>query len=82
MTNDQLLIIILSIGLPMLAGFGWMFKMIYDLRKDFFIEISDIKKDMTDVRKDINEIKIALGKLEVRVEERTLRVLDKTGSEK
>lgn len=74
MTNEQLLTLILSIGIPMLACFGWFFKQFNDLRE----EVNELRKEILEMKNDITEIKITLVKLEVRVEEKTLRVIEKS----
>ncbi len=40
MQPNDVLTIILSIGIPMLAGFGWMIYLIFDFRKELGDKIS------------------------------------------
>jgi hypothetical protein len=42
MTNEQMLTILLSIGIPMLSGFAWIIHLIKEQAK----EISDIKEKL------------------------------------
>lgn len=47
MTNDQLLTMILSIGLPMLAGFGFMIFKMFSMQKDLSEDIKNVEIKLT-----------------------------------
>jgi hypothetical protein len=46
MTNGQLLTIILSLGIPMLTGFGWMIRIIFQSQKEMTLEMSSMRSEL------------------------------------
>lgn len=56
MTNDQLLTIILSIGLPMLAGFGFMIFKMFSFQKDVSREMKDLSNDIRSLDRRLSHI--------------------------
>ena len=56
MTNDQLLTIILSIGIPMLAGFGWIIIKLFSFQSDVQKEFKSMGQDIRTLDSRISHI--------------------------
>lgn len=56
MSNDQLLTIILSIGLPILTGFGFVFFKLFSFQKDVSRVMKDLSYDIKGISLRISHI--------------------------
>lgn len=92
MTDIQMLTIILSIGVPMLAGFGWIVMQLFKMQKDiagtkieiasFKTEIVGVKNDMLNMKIEIlNEVRILDSRI-AHIEGYLIGFNQKTGTEK
>jgi hypothetical protein len=75
MTNGQLLTIILSLGIPMLTGFGWIIRVIFQSQKELAQIKLDVQGNKLEISNMRNELRLEISSTRNEVL-KEIRVLD------